>query len=74
MTCNVGNDRAAPEQLIPVVKSSRADVVGFQELSESQSDALVTELGEEYPHQITHPGGFAGKAISWDAPPVSILS
>lgn len=63
MTCNVGNDRAAPEQLIPAVKNSRADVVGFQELSKSQSEALISNLGVEYPHQVTFPGGFAGKAI-----------
>lgn len=63
MTCNVGNDRASPEQLIPVVQNSRADVVGFQELSETQADALKKELCDEFPHQVMHPGGFAGKAI-----------
>lgn len=63
MTCNVGNDRAAPEKLIPVVRDSGADLVGFQELSDSQSTALTTELSHEYPYQVSHPGGFAGKAV-----------
>ena len=63
MTCNVGNDRAAPEQLIPVVQGSGADLIGFQELSDSQSMHLTSELSKDYPHQVTYPGGFAGKAI-----------
>ena len=63
MTSNVGNDRAAPEQLVSVVKNSRADVIGFQELSETQSEVLLSELAELCPHQISFPGGFAGKAI-----------
>lgn len=63
MTCNVGNDRASPDQLIPAVRASKADVVGFQELSQSQSEALVNELSDQFPHQVTFPGGFAGKAI-----------
>jgi endonuclease/exonuclease/phosphatase family metal-dependent hydrolase len=63
MTCNVGNNRAAPEQLIPVVRDSGADLVGFQELSDIQAEALSTELGGDYPHQALYPGGFAGKAV-----------
>ena len=63
MTCNVGNDRAAPEQLIPVVQKSGADLVGFQELSETQAAALINELQDDFPHQVMYPGGFAGKAV-----------
>lgn len=63
MTCNVGNDRAEPEKLIPVIRDSKADLIGFQELSDSQGDALANELGKEYPHQALYPGGFAGKAV-----------
>jgi len=63
MTCNLGNDRAKPEQLIPVVRDSGADLIGFQELSETQGEALTNELRLEYPHQALFPGGFAGKAI-----------
>ena len=63
MTCNVGNDRAEPEQLIPVIRESGADLIGFQELSDAQGEAIANELGIEYPHQVLYPGGFAGKAV-----------
>jgi endonuclease/exonuclease/phosphatase (EEP) superfamily protein YafD len=63
MTCNVGNDRAKPEKLIPVVSDSGADLVAFQEVSDRQAKALSDELGLEYPHQVIYPGGFAGKAL-----------
>ncbi len=63
MTCNVGNDRAEPEQLIPVIRESGADLIGFQELSDAQGEAIAYELGKEYPHQVLYPGGFAGKAV-----------
>jgi vancomycin resistance protein VanJ len=63
MTCNVGNNRAAPEQLLPVIRDSGADMVAFQELSDVQAAALQKELEGEYPHQALYPGGFAGKAL-----------
>jgi endonuclease/exonuclease/phosphatase family metal-dependent hydrolase len=63
MTCNVGNDRAEPERLIPVIRDSNADLIGFQELSDAQGEALANELGKDYPHQVLFPGGFAGKAV-----------
>jgi vancomycin resistance protein VanJ len=63
MTCNVGNDRAEPENLIPVIRESGADLIGFQELSDTQSKALTDLLSEDYPYQTMYPGGFAGKAI-----------
>jgi vancomycin resistance protein VanJ len=63
MTCNVGNGRAKPETLIPVVRASGADLVAFQELSDLQAKALEHELITDYPHQAVYPGGFAGKAL-----------
>ena len=63
MTCNLGNDRAQPERLIPVIRESGADLIGFQELSDAQGEAIANELGKEYPHQALYPGGFAGKAV-----------
>lgn len=63
MTCNVGNNRAAPETLIPVVRNSDADMVAFQELSDQQAKAIKSELDTDYPHQAVYPGGFAGKAL-----------
>jgi vancomycin resistance protein VanJ len=63
MTCNVGNDRANPERLIPVIHQSGADLVGIQELSKAQGEAIAEGLSTEYPHQVMYPGGFAGKAV-----------
>lgn len=63
MTCNVGNDRAKPERLIPVIRESGADLIGIQELSDTQGDAIANELKTEYPYQVLYPGGFAGKAV-----------
>lgn len=63
MTSNVGNNLAKPEQMIPVIRESTADLVGLQELSDDQASAISDQLKDEYPHQVMHPGGFAGKAI-----------
>ena len=63
MTCNVGNNRAEPEVLVPVVRDSGADLVAFQELSDQQAQAIRTDLAAQYPYQAVYPGGFAGKAL-----------
>jgi len=63
MTANVGNNRAEPEDLVPVIRDSGADLVAFQELSDQQAEALKNNLVSEYPHQAVYPGGFAGKAL-----------
>jgi vancomycin resistance protein VanJ len=63
MTCNVGNGRAKPEQLVRALLASGADVIGIQEVSDEQARALASQLPGEYPHQALFPGGFAGKAV-----------
>lgn len=63
MTCNVGNNRAPVEKLVPVVRDSGADLVAFQELSDQQAEAITNELFKAYPHQAVYPGSFAGKAL-----------
>lgn len=63
MTCNVGNNRAEPEDLVPVVRDSGADLVAFQELSDQQAQAIRIDLAAQYPYQAVYPGGFAGKAL-----------
>ena len=63
MTCNVGNGRARPERLIPVIRDSGADLIGIQELSDDQAEAITNQLAEDYPHKAMYPGGFAGKAV-----------
>ena len=63
MTCNVGNGRAVPEQLIRVLRDAGADLVGIQELSDKQAEAISDNLAKKYPYQAMFPGGFAGKAV-----------
>jgi len=63
MTCNVGNNRASPEKLIPVLRDSGSDLIAIQELSDQQAEAIKSKLASSYPHQAVYPGGFAGKAL-----------
>ena len=63
MTCNLGNGRAKPERLVQVLGTCGADVIGMQEVSHEQAEALTRQLSAEYPHQALFPGGFAGKAV-----------
>lgn len=63
MTCNIGNGRARPERLVPVLLACGADVIGLQEVSHEQAEALAKHLSTRYPHQALFPGGFVGKAV-----------
>jgi len=63
MTYNVGNGRARPEQLVPVLSASGADVIALQEVNHDQARAIEAGLAQEYPYLSLHPGGFAGKAL-----------
>ncbi len=38
-------------------------MIGMQEVSHEQAEALAGQLSAEYPHQALFPGGFAGKAV-----------
>lgn len=63
MTYNVGNGLAAPSALVQLLQRGPADVVGLQELTASQANALRTELAAAYPYQVLTPDGFAGKGV-----------
>lgn len=63
LTYNVGNGRADPDRLGSVVRKNDVDIVGLQELSDSQASKIHSTLGTDYPHQALFPGGFAGKGI-----------
>jgi vancomycin resistance protein VanJ len=63
MTYNVGNGLAKPEHLIPLLRSSGADLIGLQEVSNLQAEAIHQELDKLYPHQAIFPGGFEGQGI-----------
>jgi len=63
MTYNVGNGRAKPERLVPVLRACRADVIALQEVNHAQAQAIEIGLAQEYSYLSLHPGGFAGKAL-----------
>ena len=63
MTYNVGNGLAKPEQLIPLLQSSGADLIGLQELSIVQAQAICQDLSSLYPYQALFPGGFEGQGV-----------
>ena len=63
MTYNVGNGRAKPERLVPVLRACEADVIALQEVNHAQAQAIEAGLTQEYAYISLHPGGFAGKAL-----------
>ena len=63
MTYNVGDGLADLDQLVDVLRTSSADIVGIQELAPSQAEAIAQELAGDYPHQVLHPDGIPGKGI-----------
>jgi len=72
MTCNIGNGRARPEQLVQALLACEADVIGLEEVNHEQAEALRSQLAPRYPHQALFPGGFAGKAVLSRYPLVDI--
>jgi endonuclease/exonuclease/phosphatase (EEP) superfamily protein YafD len=63
MTYNVGAGLADPLRLSEVLRQSRADIIGLQELAPDQGAAIANLLGDVYPHQVLHPSGIPGKGI-----------
>ncbi len=63
MTFNVGNGLARARRLIPFLHTSDADIIGLQELTTVQAEAIAAELTADYPYQELHPGGVEGKGV-----------
>jgi endonuclease/exonuclease/phosphatase family metal-dependent hydrolase len=63
LTYNAGNGRAKPDRLVAALASMNADLIGLQELSHAQAEAITRQLAAPYPYQAMFPGGFAGKAV-----------
>lgn len=63
MTYNVGNGRARPERLTPVLGACGADVIALQEFEQGQAKAVEAGLKQIFPYQALFPNGFAGKAL-----------
>jgi endonuclease/exonuclease/phosphatase family metal-dependent hydrolase len=63
MTHNAGNGLAAPSRLVAALRSSGAHIIGLQELTVPQAEAIERELAELYPHRAIFAGGIPGKAL-----------
>jgi len=71
MTFNVANGLARPERLVGVIADADADLVGVQELSIDQAEAIEASLVGRYPFRVLHPFGIPGKALLSKHPIVS---
>jgi endonuclease/exonuclease/phosphatase (EEP) superfamily protein YafD len=60
---NVGNGMAPPDRLAAALRDSGADVIGLEELSAAQAQALETGLADVYPHRALFGRGIPGKGI-----------
>jgi endonuclease/exonuclease/phosphatase family metal-dependent hydrolase len=63
MTYNVGNGLAPPARLVAGIRACDADLVGLQELSALQAQAIRADLADDFPYQVLHGTGFAGKGL-----------
>ena len=63
MTFNVGNGLATPELLVRLLRHSGADVIGLQELSAEQADAVDRLTRDRYPYRIVRGVGFEGRGL-----------
>jgi endonuclease/exonuclease/phosphatase family metal-dependent hydrolase len=63
MTFNTANDFIAADDLVEVLSSSGADVIGLQELSIHNSSVLETSLLSEYPFRVLFGKQFDGKGL-----------
>jgi len=61
LTYNVGNGRADPEKLVSVVRKNGVDIIGLQELDQSQSDGIERRFEQDYPYLALFQGGICGK-------------
>lgn len=63
MTFNIANDLVRPNDLVDALRGSGADLIGLQEVSARQADALREGLADIYPHVAVHGAGIPGKAV-----------
>jgi endonuclease/exonuclease/phosphatase (EEP) superfamily protein YafD len=63
LSFNVGNGLADPARLVEYLGDEQADVVGIQELSLQQAEAIERRLMGVYPYRLLMPTGFSGKGL-----------
>lgn len=63
MTFNLGNGMASPNDLVPMIRESGADIVGLVEVTAPITKAINTELVDQYPYRVAMGDGIEGKAL-----------
>lgn len=63
MTHNAGNGLANSQELVDVLRSSGADIIGLQEINSSQVRAINQSLSDLYPYRILFGNGIPGKGL-----------
>ena len=63
LSYNVGNGLAPADRLVHYLYYAEADIIGLQELSDDQAEAIEDQLCDAFPYRVLHPGGFAGKGL-----------
>ncbi len=63
MSYNVGNGLARPDRLADALGRCGADIIGLQELTVTQAEAIAARLRDCYPYQSLHGAGIPGKGI-----------
>jgi endonuclease/exonuclease/phosphatase (EEP) superfamily protein YafD len=63
MAYNVFNGRAAPQDLVALIRSTDADIVAVTELAEGQAAVLEKDLREQYPYQVLYGDGMPGLGL-----------
>ncbi len=63
MSLNVEATSTTPAVLLDLLREAGADIVGIQELSAAQANALDRDLRELYPYQVLHGIGIPGEGL-----------
>lgn len=63
MTYNVAHDFVEPDDLVTALRSSGADIIGLQELTEAHAATIERDLKEVYPYQVLYGTGVPGKGV-----------
>jgi endonuclease/exonuclease/phosphatase family metal-dependent hydrolase len=71
LSYNVGNGLAPADRLVHYLYYAEADIIGLQELSDDQANAIERQLSAIYPYRVLHPAGFAGKGLLSKFPIIS---
>ena len=63
MTYNIGNGLAPAGPLVDMLRETRHDIVGLQEVTPVQADTLEQHLKDIYPYRTLHGLGIPGKGL-----------